>query len=129
MNKIKPGSLFKYVNNVESRFCYIKGGMIQNHGSWQSRCIVSIDDENTILMFVEPLEYSKETVMGTAMVTATRCQATVTATATGMATATLVMAREELKETGKIKGGIFLTGNKTIWISHYDLESFRPLRK
>ena len=117
---MKPGNLIHYRGVFSPRFCPVTSdGKIDNSLSWRERIPVN-KQENSILLFVEPLDYS--TAVVTAMVTATVEAAMATEMATAAATATATAVRKEFEETGKIPGGIFLTGSgKLIWVSHYDL--------
>jgi len=47
------------------------------------------------------------------------------ATARSPVSAFWAAAKKEYEETGEIQGSVFLSGDKTIWISHYDLEEIQ----
>ena len=127
---MKPGNLIHYRGVFSPRFCPVTSdGKIDNSLSWRERIPVN-KQENSILLFVEPLDYATATVTEMATATVEAAMATEMATATlqpvtGMATgmATGMVARKEFEETGKIPGGVFLLGDsRKIWVSHYDLK-------
>ena len=120
---MKPGTLIHYKGNLYPRFCPLADdGKIETSIYLKNRIPVN-KQENSILLFVEPLDYATATV--TAMVTATveAAMATEMATVAVTAMATAMVARKEFEETGKIPGGVFLLGDsRKIWVSHYDLK-------
>ena len=125
MNDIKPGQLFEYIYDFSSHFCYVTDEIIQNTTPWKEMHII---ENNSIIMFVEAFDYTKEA-------TAARRLLSAISPRSGLRTKMNDRAvwggnaKKEFDQTGKITGGIFLTGNKRIWISHQDLQSFSPLTR
>jgi len=103
---MKPGKL--YQTKLDVGFCYIVNKELDlgnaryyNFGSIMSR------EENPFLMYVEPQSLTLETFDLHSMVAFFAFFGN--------------YARQEFSSTGKIRGGIFLVGNKTIWISHFGM--------
>jgi len=135
--KMKPGTLRRYKNKAEARFCKFRDGQIQNFETWNSRVLLEAEGA---LFCVEPVAYSELSVASSEATAFAPASASAPATATAMAmavatvmatvTATVTAAaalvaeaeasRKEFYETKQIQGHVFLYGDKKIWISHYD---------
>lgn len=111
---MNPGALYRYSGDLQFRFCYVDdNGVIQNLTRWRERRSVS-KDINPVVLCIEPLELTQNSTSAATW----WAQPGVAASASG----SWKKAGDEYRSSGKIDGWIFLSGNKRIWISHYDLE-------